>query len=95
MRYKKQATHIVDYPGEYDIDGVGVFCFLGKGNKLSFLIDDQGEKFALIQTPDVLESHTELSSATAWLYTDDAVCNKFEQLELEGEKISLVPSRLG
>ncbi|HCB51651.1 TPA: hypothetical protein DEP21_03695 [Patescibacteria group bacterium] len=89
MRYQKLDYTLVDYPGEYDIKGCMIQCFLGNGDKLSYLINLDGQRIALLQTPDVLESSTELSSAQTFLYTDDVVANKMEQLELDGEKIKL------
>jgi hypothetical protein len=46
-------------------------------------------KIAIVQSPEVLEQNTELSAAQVWLYTDDLVSSKLDQLELEGERIKL------
>ena len=89
MRYQKLAYDLIDYPGEYDLKDTIIQCFLGNEEKLSYLINYNGEKIAILQTADVLEANTELSSAQVFLYTDDLVANKMEQLELEGEKIKL------
>lgn len=89
MRYQKLGYDLIDYPGEYDLKDTIIQCFLGNEEKLSYLINYNGEKIAILQTADVLESNTELSSAEVFLYTDDLVANKMEQLELEGEKIKL------
>lgn len=89
MRYHKLDHKLVDYPGEYDIDWVIIYCFLGRWEKLSYLIVLDDQKIAIVQTPDVLENNTDLLVAQTWLYTDDSVLQKFEQLELEWEKIKL------
>jgi len=89
MRYHKIDYALVDYPGEYDMDGVLIHCFLGTGNKLSYFIQYHGEKITLLQTADVLENNTELASANIFLYTDETLINKLDQLELEGERIKL------
>jgi hypothetical protein len=38
-RYQKLDHQLIDYPGEYDINGIGIKCFLGKGDKLNYVID--------------------------------------------------------
>jgi hypothetical protein len=48
-----------------------------------------GTKIAILQSPEILEQNTELSDAQVWLYTDDLISNKLDQLELEGERIKL------
>ncbi len=39
MRYEKLDYALVDYPGEYDIQDIGIECFLGTNNKLNYVID--------------------------------------------------------
>lgn len=38
MRYEKLPYELVDYPGEYDIQGIGIECYLGMNNKLNYII---------------------------------------------------------
>ena len=89
MRYKKLEYVLIDYPGEYDVEGNSIRCFVGVNSLLNYLISFDGKRIALIQSPDALENNAEFAVAQEWLYTDDAVLAKLEQLEVEGEKIKL------
>jgi len=89
MRYTKHDAELIDYPGEYDIQGITIQCFLGNQDKLNYLINYNGENFAVIQSPDVLENNTDLATTQTWFYTADNVAEKIDQLELEGEKTKL------
>lgn len=89
MRYKNLPYTLIDFPGEYDLDWVSVLCFAGREEKLNYLLDVSGTKIAILQSPEILEQNTELSDAQVWLYTDDLISNKLDQLELEGERIKL------
>lgn len=89
MRYQKVGAELVDFPGEYDINGVSIQCFLGNQNKLNYLINHKNDTFAIIQSADVLENNTDLATAKVWLYTTDNVLEKIDQLELEWEKTKL------
>ena len=82
MRYEKLDYVLVDYPGEYDIQGVGIECFLGANNKLNYVITINDKKIGVIQSPDVLELN-ELGDVKFRLYQDDKILNKIDQLELE------------
>ncbi len=83
MRYTKHDYTLIDYPGEYDIQGITIQCFLGKNNLLNYLIFHKDKRFALLQSPEILESTTEFAVAQEWLYTDDVILAKLEQLEIE------------
>ena len=88
MRYDKLDYQLVDYPGEYDIGGIGINCFLWKDNKLNYVINVNNKKIWIIQSPDVLELD-EVGDVNYRLYQDDKVLNKIDQLELEWEKQKL------
>jgi len=87
-RYQKLDYKIVDYPGEYDINGIGIKCFLGKGDKLNYVIDLDKKRIWIIQSPDVLEND-EVGAIGERFYTDDRVAKKIDQLEFEGEQKKL------
>jgi len=44
MRYESPSYPLIDYPGEYDIHGIGIQCFLGKDDKLNYIIDINNKK---------------------------------------------------
>lgn len=88
MRYEKLDYNLVDYPGEYDIGGIGIQCFLGADQKLNYIIELPSKRVGIIQSPDVLELD-EVGNVNFRLYTEDKIANKIDQLELEGEKQKL------
>lgn len=88
MRYEKCDYSLVDYPGEYDIQDIGIQCFLGADQKLNYIINLPSKRIWIIQSLDVLDLD-EVGNVNFWLYTDDKVASKIDQLELEGEKQKL------
>ena len=55
MRYEKIEYTLVDYPGEYDVQWIGIECFIGSNEKLNYLIKMNDKKIAIIQSDDVLD----------------------------------------
>ncbi len=88
MRYENLDYSLVDYPGEYDIQDIGIECFLGANNKLNYLLTLGNKKIWIIQSADVLDLD-EVGEVNSRLYQDDKIANKIDQLELEGEKQKL------
>ncbi|MCX6823843.1 MAG: hypothetical protein NT085_01845 [candidate division SR1 bacterium] len=88
MRYDKLAYALIDYPGEYDIQGIGIECFLGANNKLNYVLTISDKKIGIIQSADVLDID-EVGEVKVRLYQDDKIANKIDQMELEGEKQKL------
>jgi hypothetical protein len=88
MRYDKLEYALVDYPGEYDIQGIGIECFLGANNKLNYVVTINDKKIGIIQSPDILDLD-EVGEVKVRLYQDDKIANKMDQLEFEGEKQKL------
>jgi hypothetical protein len=88
MRYEKLEYALVDYPGEYDIQWIGIECFLGVNNKLNYVLTINDKKIGIIQSPDVLDLD-EVGEVKIRLYQDDTIANKIDQLELEWEKQKL------
>lgn len=88
MRYEKLDYALVDYPGEYDIQWIGIECFLGANNKLNYILTINDKRIGIIQSADVLDLD-EVGDVRVRLYQDDKIANKIDQLELEGEKQKL------
>lgn len=88
MRYDKLEYSLIDYPGEYDVQGIMIQSFLWSDQKLNYIVDLHGEKVAIVQSLDVLDLD-EFGFVKHWLYTDDIIANKLDQLELEWEKQKL------
>ena len=80
---------IIEYPGEYDIMWVWAKVFLWKDNKLNYLLNINWKKMGIIQTPKILEED-EVTWMDWWLYLDDAVEKRLDQLEMVGKKLKLV-----
>ncbi len=89
MRYEKLEYILVDYPGEYDIQWIGIECFLGANNKLNYIVTLDDKKIWIIQSVDVLDLD-EVGEVKVRLYQDEKILNKIDQLELEGEKQKLM-----
>lgn len=87
-RYEKVDYQLIDYPGEYDIQGIGIKCFIGKWDKLNYVIDLDKKRIWIFQSPEVLEND-EVGVINQRLYTDDRVAKKIDQLELEWEQKKL------
>lgn len=92
MRYEKLEYALIDYPGEYDIQWVGIECFLGANNKLNYVLAIEGKKIGIIQSADVLELD-EVGEVNFRLYQDDKIANKIDQLELEWQKQKLTAEK--
>ncbi|MDR0859967.1 MAG: hypothetical protein LBO09_03100 [Candidatus Peribacteria bacterium] len=88
MAYDRGNLLAIDFPGEYDIGGILINAYVGMGDKLNYLITNGEEKFAVIQSPDVLELD-EVSGMDTWIFSDEAVEKKLDQLEMEGERVNL------
>ena len=80
---------IIEYPWEYDIMWVWAKVFLWKDNKLNYLLNINWKKIGIIQTPKILEED-EVTWMDWWLYLDDAVEKRLDQLEMVGKKLKLV-----
>ncbi len=91
MTYDKIDYNIINFPWEYDIKWNRIICLVWKDNKLNYLVFMKQKKFWVIQSPDILESD-EIQNMEYWLYTNDSVEKKIDQLELEWEKIKLEES---
>lgn len=80
---------IIEYPGEYDIMWIWAKVFLWKDNKLNYLLNIDWKKIGIIQTPKILEED-EVTWMDWWLYLDDAVEKRLDQLEMVGKKLKLI-----
>jgi hypothetical protein len=88
MAYDRGNLLSLSFPGEYDIGGMLINVYLGVNGKLNYLIVNEEMRCGIIQSPDVLESD-EVCDMETWIFSDDAVGKKLDQLEMEGEKIDL------
>jgi len=89
LRYDEFSYDLIDYPGEYDISGIDVRCFEDKNGELSYVVGLNDMKIGLIQSAKILEKE-DISDMDVWLYTNEAVANRIDHMELEWEKQALV-----
>lgn len=88
MAYDRGNLLAIDFPWEYDIDGILINAYVGNGDKLNFLVVSEEEKFGLIQSPEVLESD-EVEGMDTRIFSDEAVEKKLDQLEMDGERVNV------
>ncbi len=88
MAYDRWNLLSIDFPGEYDIGWAFIKVYAGNGNKLNFLITYEWTTFAVIQSPEVLELD-EVCDMSTWIFPDDSVDKKLDQLEMEWDRINL------
>lgn len=55
MTYDQNTAFVVNYPGEYDKDGIDITCFSEVDGLLDYLIITGEDKIAIIQTTKALE----------------------------------------
>lgn len=88
MAYDRWNLLSIDFPGEYDIWGAFIKVYVWNWNKLNFLVTYEWVTFAVIQSPEVLELD-EVCDMSTWIFQDEAVSKKLDQLEMEWDRINL------
>lgn len=88
MAYDRWNLLSIDFPGEYDIWGAFIKVYVWNWNKLNFLVTYEWVTFAVIQSPEVLELD-EVCDMSTWIFQDEAVAKKLDQLEMEWDRINL------
>lgn len=88
MAYDRGNLLSIDFPWEYDIGGAFIKVFAWNWNKLNFLVSYEWITFAIIQSPEVLELD-EVCDMNTWIFPDESVSKKLDQLEMEWNRINL------
>lgn len=88
MAYDRGNLLSIDFPWEYDISWAFIKVFTWNWNKLNFLISYEWATFAIIQSPEVLELD-EVCDMNTWIFPDESVSKKLDQLEMEWNRINL------
>ncbi|MDD3868396.1 MAG: hypothetical protein PHR46_02260 [Candidatus Absconditabacteria bacterium] len=90
MAYDRSHLLCIDFPGDYDIGGTWIQAFLGKGDRLNYLISYQEEEkeytFGIIQSQEILELD-EFSGMDVWFFYEDSINKKLDQMEIDGERV--------
>ena len=88
VAYDRWNLLSIDFPGEYDIGWALIKVFAGNGDKLNFLVTYEWSSFWVIQSPEVLEMD-EVCDMNTWIFPDESVAKKLDQLEMEWTRINL------
>lgn len=88
MAYDRWNLLSIDFPGEYDIAWAFIKVFVWNRDKLNFLVNYEWSSFAVIQSPEVLELD-DVCDMNTWIFPDDSVSKKLDQLEMEWNRINL------
>jgi len=88
MAYDRWNLLSIDFPGEYDIGWAFIKVYIWNWNKLNFLVTYEWTTFAVIQSPEVLELD-EVCDMNTWIFPDESVDKKLDQLEMEWDRINL------
>ena len=88
VAYDRWNLLSIDFPGEYDIGWALIKVFAGNGDKLNFLVTYEWSSFGVIQSPEVLELD-EVCDMNTWIFPDESVAKKLDQLEMEWTRINL------
>jgi len=90
MVYGKADILFINYPWEYDIEGMFIKVFADKTGRLNYILEWEGKKtFAIVQSPSALD-HEEIVEAKTIYYTDDAVEKILDKMEVEAKRERLV-----
>lgn len=82
MRYEQQNRHIIDFPGNYDIDGYHIEC-VATGDDLHYVMSIDDERVALVQNVQAVE-HDAIENIDNRLITDPYIQDYLERQEIEG-----------
>lgn len=88
MAYDRGNLLSIDFPGEYDIGWAFIKVFAWNWSKLNYLVSYEWITFAIIQSPEVLELD-EVCDVNYWIFPDESVSKKLDQLEMEWNRINL------
>ena len=88
MKYTKSHYTHINFPGEYDINGVFVRAFVGKGDQMSYIVTIENDTYGLIQTKDVLQ-RDDVNDCDYRCVVDDTLVTEIEQMEFEWETVDL------
>lgn len=88
MAYDRWNLLSIDFPWEYDIGWAFIKVYAGSWDKLNFLVTHEWTTFAVIQSPEVLELD-EVCDMSTWIFPDETVSKKLDQLEMEWDRINL------
>jgi hypothetical protein len=84
VKYGSQQK-IIDFPGEYDINGIGFLC-REHNNFLNYIIYHPNHTYAIIQTHYQIENQ-KVWDVTTRLCADEDIIHYLEKAEYTGKKV--------
>lgn len=87
VRYGKNESNEIDFPGEYDVSGTTIKC-IEADDALHYTIMTDKEKVVILQKSAALEV-TNFEAVDLWICADASIRKEIEGLELTGEIIVL------
>lgn len=83
MKYGKEAATRIDFPGEYDIQGIGITC-MDAGGSLHYVLKVDDTLIALLFNKAILEkeSFDEIEQRRC---ADESIKSQIEKMELDGD----------
>lgn len=80
--YHKSQTHIIDYPGDYELAGYKINAFVAPGSKtMNYIIRFASSKVAYIQDPKAMDND-EINDMDTWFVVNEEIKNIIERREL-------------
>ncbi|USN55684.1 MAG: hypothetical protein H6765_03710 [Candidatus Peribacteria bacterium] len=83
MLYGDHAGTTVEFPGEYDVQGISITCFEA-ANLLHYVVRIDDKDIAILQDKAVFDVEN-FDGIDQWVVVNEAIKNEIENLELEGE----------
>ena len=83
VRYGKNETNEIDFPGEYDVDGTTIKC-MEADDALHFTVVTDDKKVVILQKAAALEV-TNFDAVDLWICTDASIGKEITGLELTGD----------
>lgn len=88
MIFGEEEKFKIEYPGEYDKDDIYFKVIEDSESKLNYFIRTSENKVAIIQSPEVIKEE-DFDNIDFWIYTQESIAKKIEEMEFEWEKILL------
>lgn len=88
MIFGKEKEFKIEYPGEYDKDWIFFKVVEDSEGKLNYFLRTDENKTVIIQSSEVLEKE-EFDNIDFWIYTEESIAKKIEEMEFDWEKILL------
>ena len=83
MKYGKDAARVIDFPGEYDLEGMAITCKDSWG-QLHYVVRYEGNNYAMIFNKAILDSDS-LDEIDVWWVGSEEIRDSIEKMELDGE----------